>query len=1110
MKYLQKALKQSDDVTRLIMNSALDAIICINTSGEIIVWTQQAEKVFGWSERESLGKQLSDTIIPAQYKQSHINGFKNYLETGEGPILNKIIEMTAINRKGVEFPVELTIVPLKQGEEVFFCSFIRDITKRKKAEQELHESELRYRSLIDQASDAIMITDTKGNFSDVNSSLCKLFGYTREELLKSNISAVIDPEQLKYDPIRFDILMSGKGMLRERRMKHKDGTIIEVEANIKMLPDGRVLAIARDITDRKKTEAKIEASEKKLRQVLSSTPDNFYVIDRSYNVILINETAEKNLEKAWRRPVKIGTNLLDVIPDTDEPIKQSFEKVFSGERIEYELQVTGADLPAWVLVSYLPVHDETGAITGAYVIAKDISSRKNAEQAIKESEERYRTLVENAPEALVVLDVEKGKFVSVSESAVKLFKMSKEELLKLGPINLSPEFQPDGKLSSEAGFEMINKAVAGEKPNFEWTHRDAEGNLIPCEVRLVRLPSENQILVRGSIIDITDRKKAQELVIRERDLSDSIINSLPGVFYLRSLSTGKCLRWNKNFETVLEYTSREVAESILYDCIVEKDRGFVKQTVDEAFKKGEGVAVETEIITKSGKQLPYYLTGIPIIYENELCLMGTGIDITERKKAQELVIKERDLSDSIINTLPGVFFLRSLETGKLLRWNKNFETVTGRSKEEIAESKLLEYIAEEDKKYIGQKIETGLNTGYAEAEAHIASKDGRKTPYFLTGITIMYEGQRCILGTGIDISARKKAEEELRESEQKYKLLFESNPLPMFMFSRDDFSILDVNESAIRHYGFSKEEFLEMKATDLRPQEDVSKFLEKVTTSATGAINLGIWNHKKKNETVISVEIIGYDIVYQDKPARLTLANDVTEKLAAEEKLKQSYNEVRRLTNHLQNIREEERTHIAREIHDELGQQLTVLKMDASWLNKRLSSSDAAAKEKLRGLLDLLDGTVKTVRRISSELRPSLLDDLGLIAAIEWHLKEFKKRSGIQTNFLTDEADLSLPDEVKTGLFRILQESLTNIARHAEAREVKVTLHIKNDELILSIEDDGRGFDKFEVAGKKTLGVLGMEERSEMMGGNYQINSRPGEGTVVTVSIPFKLEVNHQ
>jgi signal transduction histidine kinase len=209
------------------------------------------------------------------------------------------------------------------------------------------------------------------------------------------------------------------------------------------------------------------------------------------------------------------------------------------------------------------------------------------------------------------------------------------------------------------------------------------------------------------------------------------------------------------------------------------------------------------------------------------------------------------------------------------------------------------------------------------------------------------------------------------------------------------------------------------------------------------------------------------------------------------------------LTEHLQNIREEERTHIAREIHDELGQQLTVLKMDASWLNKKIITTDESIKEKLKDLLELLDGTVRTVRKISSELRPSLLDDMGLVAAMEWHLKEWEKRASVKTKFLIPSNDLPLTDAVKTGLFRIFQESLTNVARHANAKKVEVSLQRQNGSLILSIKDDGKGFDREKAANKKTLGILGMEERSFMMGGSYQINSKPGKGTLVVVSVPY-------
>jgi signal transduction histidine kinase len=131
-----------------------------------------------------------------------------------------------------------------------------------------------------------------------------------------------------------------------------------------------------------------------------------------------------------------------------------------------------------------------------------------------------------------------------------------------------------------------------------------------------------------------------------------------------------------------------------------------------------------------------------------------------------------------------------------------------------------------------------------------------------------------------------------------------------------------------------------------------------------------------------------------------------------------------------------------------------------------------------------------------------------LIAAIEWHLKEFEKRAGIKVKFYADEPELSLPEETRTGLFRIFQESLTNVARHAHAKKVSVSLKRRGGEIVLSIEDDGHGFDKLEVTDKKTLGILGMEERSSMMGGKYQINSIPGEGTIVEVSVPFELKIN--
>jgi signal transduction histidine kinase len=226
--------------------------------------------------------------------------------------------------------------------------------------------------------------------------------------------------------------------------------------------------------------------------------------------------------------------------------------------------------------------------------------------------------------------------------------------------------------------------------------------------------------------------------------------------------------------------------------------------------------------------------------------------------------------------------------------------------------------------------------------------------------------------------------------------------------------------------------------------------------------------------------------------------------LKSEKELKESQVLLRQLTGHLQRIREEERTTIAREIHDELGGQLTVLKMDLAWLNKR--AADSNVKERIASMLSLIDQTVKTVRRISSQLRPGILDDLGLVAALDWQSHEFEKHTGIHSKFLAEISDDRFEKSLASGIFRVFQETLTNVARHSGAKEVQSSLKINDGNIVLTIADNGKGFNESMIKEKNTLGIVGMKERALMMGGSLKIESGKNEGTQIVLNVPLKTE----
>jgi signal transduction histidine kinase len=232
-------------------------------------------------------------------------------------------------------------------------------------------------------------------------------------------------------------------------------------------------------------------------------------------------------------------------------------------------------------------------------------------------------------------------------------------------------------------------------------------------------------------------------------------------------------------------------------------------------------------------------------------------------------------------------------------------------------------------------------------------------------------------------------------------------------------------------------------------------------------------------------------------------AGERSERKRAEEKLRESHEQLRALSVYLQYVREEERTRIAREVHDELGQALTSLKLDLSWLLGRQPAGQRPLHDKIKAMSRHIDTTIHTVRRIATELRPGILDDLGLVAALEWQANDFQGRTGIECDVAsTLRDDMPLDADLNTAFFRIFQETLTNIMRHANATQVVVRSSEEQGSVLLTVKDNGRGITAAEINDTRSIGLVGMGERAALLGGAVTFQSEPGQGTTVTVRIP--------
>lgn len=358
-----------------------------------------------------------------------------------------------------------------------------------------------------------------------------------------------------------------------------------------------------------------------------------------------------------------------------------------------------------------------------------------------------------------------------------------------------------------------------------------------------------------------------------------------------------------------------------------------------------------------------------------------------------------------------------------------------------------------------------------------------------------------------DISEKMKAEKKLVENEQRFRAMIENNA-DAILLTDEKLAVLYQSPSAERITGVTLHGRLARPGISYTHPDDIPVVKKAIDTSLLQPGKPFYFQSRLLHAEghYIWIEGVVTNLLHDNSVKALAFNyRDVTQRKEAEEKLNESLEQIRLLASHLQDVREEERSAMAREIHDELGQQLTGLKMDIAWISRK-TADDEKVQQKIKGTMELMDTMVKTVRKIATDLRPSVLDDLGLVEAMGWQSKEFEKRSGISVEFSWDETGIPIPGNIAIALFRTYQESLTNVARHAAATRVDTRLTRYNNHLNLTITDNGKGFDILRAGYKKTLGLLGMKERALMIGGTYDITSQPGQGTTVLVSVPLQGE----
>jgi len=840
-------------------------------------------------------------------------------------------------------------------------------------------------------------------------------------------------------------------------------------------------------------------SEERYRHLFYSNPVPLWIYDLETKAFLeVNNAAISHY--GYHREEFLSMSVIDIRPKEDSKrFLELARDVETGHLIHNGLWrhlKKNGDLIDVDITSY---HIDYQGKPAVLVMSIDITEKMRAEDYLKNSELRFRSLIEKSSEVIALTD-RQGRILYISPSIqTTLGYLPEDRIGKSGFGSMHPEDAPRMKMIME---KLL--AFPGSSSKAQWRHQHANGDwrwMDGIAANLLNDPAVNAVV--NNFRDITAQKEAENKIILEKELSASIINSLPGIFYLFD-DTGKYLHWNRNFEKVSGYSPEEINKMQPLDFIDIDERELVKEKIGKAFETGSA-EVEANILTKEGKKIPYFFTGHSAEFENKSCLIGMGIDISDRIKAEAATKESKDEYRSLFEQASDAIMVTDFK-GNFIDVNTSLCDMFGYTKQELMQLNITALIDPEQLRAQPIKFDLLAEGKQIFTERRMITKDG-------TFISVEANVKKCmdnrIIAIARDITERKKGAEIIRISNERYDMIAKATNDSIWDWNlltnkviRDEKKL----ETLFGYEGWNETEvdYFWNKIAHPEDWERVTKRRNAIFKNASQNYWEDEYRFLKTNGEYAYVHDRGYIIRNEDgKPIRMIGASqDITERKKDEKELQEKNIELKLLSAYLQNVREEERKYIAREVHDELGQLASALKIDIDWLGIKIVALEEPAKNRIAHANKTIEVLINSVRKIASSLRPSILDDFGLNAALLWQCAEFQNLNGIECIFEPGFDDKDLNINIKTELFRMAQESLTNVMRHAKAGSVTVSTKEDIENIYLTIADNGQGFEPAQR--KNTLGMIGLRERALSLGGKLQIESAIGKGTTICAIVPKK------